>query len=252
MAKILQYNAEHNLLFFRISSDFVPFASHPVCKFDWQKRFKKEFALLGEFIKSHGMRISMHPDQFVLINATEENIVERSVAELEYHCKVLDSMGLDESAKIQIHVGGVYGDKKAAIERFAKQYEKLSPQLKKRLCVENDDRLFSVKDCMQVHELTGMPVIFDSFHHQCFNNGEPLKKAMLSASKTWKKKDGILMADYSSQQPEMRKGSHASHIDIDDFNKFISQSKEVSFDLMLEIKDKELSALKAKEILNTQ
>jgi UV DNA damage endonuclease len=102
---------------------------------------------------------------------------------------------------------------------------------------------------LQVHELTGIPVIFDSFHHKCLNNGEPMEKAMLSASKTWKKKDGILMADYSSQQSAMRKGSHASHIDIEDFNKFIALSKEISFDLMLEIKDKELSALKAREVL---
>ena len=119
-------------------------------------------------------------------------------------------------------------------------------------CVENDDRLFSVKDCLQVHELTGMPIIFDSFHHKCLNNGEPLQKAMLLAGKTWKKKDGILMADYSSQESAMRKGSHASHIDIEDFKKFLEQSKEVSFDLMLEIKDKELSALKAKDAINSQ
>ena len=247
LRKILGYNAEHGLLFFRISSDIVPFASHQVCTFDWQNHFKKRFREIGGYIKENGMRISMHPDQFVLINSPTERIVRSSVRELEYHCEVLDLMGLDLTAKVQIHVGGVYGDRGSAIERFIRNYMALPDQIRRRLVIENDDRSYSLKDCLAIHEETGIPVLFDSFHHRCLNNREPAEKALESAAKTWKAEDGILMTDYSSQAPNARKGSHTTHIDIDDFRNYLKRTAGTDFDIMLEIKDKEKSALEAVE-----
>ena len=108
---ILRWNVERRILFFRITSDLVPFASHPVCRFDWLGHFRETFARIGAFIRSHNIRISMHPDPFTLINSRDEAIFERSCRELLYHAQVLDAMELDRTAKIQIHVGGVYGDK---------------------------------------------------------------------------------------------------------------------------------------------
>jgi UV DNA damage endonuclease len=243
--KILQYNVEHDLLFFRISSVVVPFASHPVCKFDWAKYFKNEFLRIGDFIKKNGMRISMHPDQFILINSPKKDIVKRSIAELEYHSEVLDSMGLDGKAKIQIHVGGVYGNKEKAIERFVKNYMSLSREVKKRLVIENDDKLYSLKDCLLVNRKTGVPVLFDVFHHECLNDGQATRKALLMARKTWKKKDGIIMVDYSNQQKGRPKGTHANAINLRSFTNFIKETKNIDMDIMLEIKNKEKSALKA-------
>ena len=251
LERILEFNAEHGLLFFRISSDIVPFASHPVCKVDWAKHFSKDFQRIGRFIKKHGMRISMHPDQFVLINALDKGIVRRSVAELVYHARVLDAMKLDITARIQIHVGGVYGDKEKAIGRFVHEYKKLPAAVKRRLAVENDDKLYSLADCLVVHRKTGVPIIFDSFHHECLNNGEPLRKAVQSASRTWKKRDGVLMMDYSSQKKGARKGTHTEHISLPNFKKFLQATRGLDFDLMLEIKDKEKSALKARDVIKS-
>ena len=249
LQRILEFNAEHGFLFFRISSDIVPFASHPVCTFDWAGHFQKEFSSLGRFIKKHDMRISMHPDQFVLINALDKEILKRSVAELAYHAQVLDAMKLDTTARIQIHVGGVYGDKEAAIERFVREYKKLPKAIKRRLAVENDHKLYSLTDCLIVHKKTGVPIIFDSFHHECLNNGENLRDAIKVASKTWKKRDGVLMMDYSSQKRGVRKGTHAEHISIAKFKRFLEQTSGLDFDLMLEIKDKEKSVLKALKLI---
>jgi len=101
LSEMLKFNVKHKILFFRITSDIVPFASHPICRFDWQKHFEKQFEAIGDFIRKHEMRISMHPDQFILINSIDKKILEKSVRELTYHTEVLNLMGLDTSAKIQ-------------------------------------------------------------------------------------------------------------------------------------------------------
>lgn len=250
LESILQYNAQNKLLFFRISSDLVPFASHPICKFKWQKYFRDRFESIGTYIKKQKMRISMHPDQFVLLNAINKDIVKKSIKDLIYHCQILDLLGLDSTAKVQIHVGGVYGDKIAAIERFVREYQKLRQEIKRRLVIENDHISYSLKDCLKAHEQTGVPILVDSFHHECLNNGETVNQALKMASKTWHKHDGCVMVDYSSQKPKAKKGTHTEHINARHFTRFINHTKRNNFDIMLEIKDKEKSAILARNILN--
>ena len=245
LLRILRFNAANNLLFFRITSDLVPFASHPVCQLDWGERFRKEFRRIGRYIREHKIRISMHPDQFTLINSLKEEIFERSRRELLYHARVLDLLGLNRTAKIQIHVGGVYGDKDDAIQRFIVRYGSLEEEIRRRLVIENDDVSYTLADCLAVSSGTGAPILFDVFHHSVNCSGEPVSEAVRLAAETWKKRDGILMADYSSRRPGGSRGNHAESIDIRDFKKFLAASRPVDFDLMLEIKDKEQSALKA-------
>lgn len=270
--QILRYNVKNNLLFFRISSGLIPFASHPVCKFAWHKIFQSELKQIGDYIKRHNIRISMHPDQFVVLNSPNEKIVQNSINELKYHCNLLDTMHLDYTAKVQIHVGGVYGNKVHAIDRFIKTYNNSTQladdSIKNRLVIENDDHLYSLKDCLYINQCTGIPIVFDNFHYECFVNNtkelkvkeevsirNPLQKAM----STWKiNNDGLPMVDYSSQDIGTidnysgvmnRIGKHTGRIDIKSFKYFIKQTEGLDFDIMLEIKDKEISALKALEIV---
>ena len=191
----------------------------------------------------------MHPDQFVIINALKDDVVEASIRELEYHCTVLDEMELDGTAKIQIHLGGVYGDKSSAIDRFIARYNALSTSLKRRLVIENDDRSYSLEDCLSVYQKIGIPILFDAFHHQCLHNGETLRQGLELSASTWQESDGIPMVDYSSQQRGQRSGSHAKTLNTASFKKFLQETRGLDFDLMLEIKDKETSALKGLKIL---
>ena len=249
LLEMLTFNLAHTLLFFRITSELVPFASHPVNQFNWQAYFKERFKAIGLFIKTHGLRISMHPDQFTLINSVDNAVFERSVKELVYHAQVLDLMELDMSAKIQIHIGGVYGDKAKSMDRFIKRFSELDEGIQRRLVIENDDRQYSLKDCLQLHAETGIPVLFDVYHHELNNSGELVREAFDLFHTTWKKKDGVPMVDYSSQQPVERKGKHAESIDIAHFKRFVEETKGYDFDIMLEIKDKEQSAIKAVDLL---
>ena len=257
--QILKYNVKNNLLFFRISSDLIPFASHPICEFNWCKHFQTEFVQIGDFIKKHNIRISMHPDQFVILNSPNSKIVENSINELKYHCRVLDEMDLDATAKVQIHIGGVYGNKVEAINRFTRIFNDSSRlidnAIKKRLVIENDDRLYSLKDCLSINQETSIPIVFDSFHHELLNNEEPIRIALEKAMSTWKmSRDGFPIVDYSSQnsvkgkENKRRKGKHAERIDLILFKKFLEETQNLDFDIMLELKDKEKSALKALDI----
>jgi UV DNA damage endonuclease len=256
LLKILKFNLNNNILFFRSSSDIIPFASHPVCKVDWNYMFKTELNEIGEFIKKNNMRISMHPDQFVILNSKNEKIIENSVRELQYHSKVLESMNLPHNAKIQIHIGGVYEDKRISKERFIKTFMKLEENLKKRIIIENDDRSYALKDCLDISEEIGIPIVFDTLHHECVNNNETIQEALTSSTNTWKYiLDGYPIIDYSSQSIGERKGKHTKTIDKNHFISYykelikFSKNKSMVADIMLEIKDKENSALLALELI---
>jgi UV DNA damage endonuclease len=245
LRRILSWNKEKHILFFRISSDIIPFASHPVCTFPWQEHFSDELRLTGDYITESEIRISMHPDQFIILNSPDDRIVSRSIAELAYHAELLDLMGLDSSAKIQLHVGGLYGNPTESISRFIRVYAGLDPVISRRLVIENDEQRYNAGDCLKIHDETGVPVLFDAFHHACKNNGEDISAMLYQIRKTWQRRDGTPMVDYSSQNPAKRRGGHAEHIDIGDFRKFLEISKPHDMDIMLEIKDKEASALAA-------
>jgi UV DNA damage endonuclease len=128
--------------------------------------------------------------------------------------------------------------------------------IKKRLVIENDDHLYNLKDCLYINQQTGgIPIVFDSFHHECYGNGESVKIALEEAMSTWdRNRDGLPIVDYSSQDlgnernNKNRKGKHAETIDTRLFKTFLKETEGLDFDIMLEIKDKEKSALKALEV----
>ena len=253
LKEILDYNIQHNLLFFRISSDIIPFASHPICKFDWENYFKDDLVCIGKIAKEKKIRISMHPDQFVVLNSFNKEVLKNGIREINYQTAFLNAMELDNTAKIQIHVGGTYNDKVSSLDRFIKNYNTLlSDEARSRLVIENDDYRFSLNDCLRIHDKTNVPVLFDVFHHECMNDGgQSIQDTIRSVDNTWEKnKDGVLMIDYSSQEPNFRKGKHANTLDEDKFKNFIFSTIDFSYDLMLEIKDKEKSATRAIQILD--
>jgi UV DNA damage endonuclease len=250
LLEILQYNKSHSLLFFRITSDLIPFASHPVMNFNWQDYFKDNFSTLGKYIKTNNMRISMHPGQYTVLNSKNPKVFKNSIKDLEYHVDVLDLLELDRTAKVQIHVGGIYNDKKASRERFKKRYLNLEQRIKNRLIIENDDKSYNLDDCLNISKSTEIPIVFDNYHHECNPNGKNLIEAFNLFTKTWKREDGYPMVHYSSEHPIKGKSKHADTIDLNHFKKFLRKTKDFDFDIMLEIKDKEDSALKALEILN--
>ncbi len=242
LEQILEWNAANGVTYFRISSDTIPFASHPVMTVDWRAEFTPRFEKIGRFILDHGMRLNCHPGQYILLNAPNEEIVERSVAELEYTAALFDMMGLDHTHKMQIHTGGVYGDKPAAIQRFIQRFGDLPETIRRRLVIETDERQYTLADNLVIHEATGIPLLFDVFHHSLNNQGETVEEALDLFMPTWDG-HGTPAMDYSSQNPDKQAGAHTVSVDLTDWARFADALGDRDVDIMLEIKDKEFSAL---------
>ena len=189
----------------------------------------------------------MHPDQFVILNSPNNEVVEKGIREINYQSSLLNAMKLDNTAKIQIHVGGTHDDKISSSDRFIKNYNTLlSEEVRSRMAIENDDYRFCLNDCLKIHDKTNVPVLLDVFHHECKNDGLSVRDAISSADHTWEKNsNGVLMIDYSNQEPNFRKGKHANTLDVIKFKNFLSSTIDYRYDLMLEIKDKEKNATKA-------
>ncbi len=249
LKRILIYNVKHGFLFFRIGSNIIPFASHPICRTDWVKQFRHQLQAIGKFINQDKVRISMHPDQFIIINSPNDAVVKRSIAELQYHAKLLDTIGLDQTAKIQIHVGGIYNNKDQAIERFVTRFQQLDVTIRDRLIIENDHRSFGIGDCVWIANQTSIPVVFDNLHHKVNNKGETENVAIRAALSTWRLRDGVPIIDYSDQDVNSPRLKHAPSINVQAFKEFIQRHNKLDFDIMLEIKDKEQSAFTALNIL---
>ncbi|MFX0177545.1 MAG: UV DNA damage repair endonuclease UvsE [Candidatus Hodarchaeota archaeon] len=246
---ILDFNINNKILFFRITSDLIPFASHPIMNFDWQDFFKSRFIEIGKIIKENNMRISMHPGQYTVLNSKNEDVFERSLKELRYHVDVLDLMELYPDAKVMTHIGGAYNDKEASIARFIERYHQLDSNIKERYVIENDDKIYTIDNCLKINEETGIPIILDIYHHECNNPGYDIIQALKKIIKTWNEKDGIPIVHYSSEHPIKGKCRHADSIDLNHFKRFLEKTKEYDFDVMIEIKDKEKSLLAAKDII---
>ena len=120
----------------------------------------------------------MHPGQYTIINSPKEEIVKKSVRELYANTWILEQLNLDETAKVQIHVWGVYRNKEKALQRFIANFQLIPEFIKKRLVIENDDRSFDYRDCLKISTELEIPVVFDIFHHSIKNNNETVVESL--------------------------------------------------------------------------
>ncbi|MCX8154275.1 MAG: UV DNA damage repair endonuclease UvsE [Candidatus Micrarchaeota archaeon] len=229
---ILRFNLDNDIYFFRLGSQFIPFASHDVFDFNWQHEFRDQLSELGRFIREQKIFITMHPGQYVVLNSPNEDVVRRSIKELDWHAELLDIMNID--GWIQIHIGGIFGDKQSAIQRFIENYRRLPARVRRRLALENDDRLYNFSDVKQISERLNTKIIFDIYHHK-LNPSEHSLEEILSYLKS-------PVIDYSSGD---KYGRHHDTIHLDDFLEFYTVSEPYQPKIMFEIKDKEKSVLKA-------
>jgi len=244
--KMLDYNIASGIRLFRISSDIIPFGSSPVNQVDWRTVFRGELLALGQKISAAGMRVSMHPGQYTVLNSPDAGVASRAVEDLRYHAGFLDAMGVPTECKIVLHAGGVYGDKAAALERFARVFARLDSGIRARLVLENDERCYGIADIITLSQQLNVPAVYDCLHNAVHPSYEQKNDAFWveACRETWQAGDGRQKIHYSAQAADKPRGSHSAGVILGDFLEFYNCVKELEPDIMLEVKDKNLSAVK--------
>ena len=244
---ILEWNNQNNIKVFRLSSEMFPWASeYNIDESPYYRRIETVLQACGHYAKQHGIRITAHPGPFNVLVSPRENVVKNTITDLEIHGKIFDMIGLSRTPynKLNIHCNGVYGDKQSAMDRFCKNFEKLSPAVQGRLTVENDDKesMYSVKDLMYIHERIGIPIVFDYHHHKFCTGGLTEQEALELAISTWPKdiKPIVHYSESKALHEENDKLKPQAHSD------YINELPNLygnDVDVMVESKAKELAIL---------
>jgi UV DNA damage endonuclease len=189
LADALAYCARHGIGDFRINSQLLPLYTHPsfgyrLSDLPGGSEIGALLAGCGSFARKHRLRTTFHPDQFVLLNSPSKEVTDRSVEELAYQAELADLVGADV---VNIHGGGAYGEPAAALDRLRRRIERLPEVIRRRLTLENDDRVFRPADLLPVCRATGVPMVYDVHHHRVLPDGLSIEEATRAALATWRR-----------------------------------------------------------------
>ena len=250
---MLEWNEANGIRVFRLSSELFQHKTNPKVP-DYTYDFALEhLKKIGDYAIEKGHRLTFHPGQFNVLASISEKAYLQTLKDLEYHADVLDLMGLDKDSVMVIHGGGVYGEKEKTMKRWIENYHKLPLKIKNRLVLENCEKSYSIEDCLKIHGETGIPIVFDTHHFDCYillhpdEEFSPASEYIPQILDTWKEKD-IKPKFHVSEQGSGKIGHHSDYIDIlPQYLLDIPERYGVEIDIMIEAKMKELSIQKLYE-----
>ena len=248
---IVKWNEEMGIKLFRMSSEIFPWMTY----YDFEDL--PDYPMIDIYLKNigalaekYGHRLTFHPSHFNALGSPNPKVLESTIKELNEHSKIMDLMGLSATVynKINIHIGGAYGDKQATLDRWISNYHKLDPNTQARLTVENDDKenMYSVKELYKgISEQCGVPIVFDYYHHKFCTVGLTEQEALELAAKTWPK--GIVPCTHYSESRRKEKLDESIKAQAhSDLIKDTIQTYGLDIDVVVEAKHKELAVLNYK------
>ncbi|WP_424767022.1 UV DNA damage repair endonuclease UvsE [Paenibacillus sp. sgz302251] len=259
--RILKLCKASDIKMYRFSSKLIPLATHEEL-IDWNPFAALEpvFREIGDFVRKHHIRVSFHPDHFCVFSTPRPEVLAKSELDLLNHILMLEAMGLDEATKCNIHIGGAYGDKAVAGERFIRQFGALSPRFKHRVTLENDDKTFNARETLLAAEQVGVPMVLD-IHHHAVNPGDTNEEELYDElwpriNQTWRQ-ERMRLGHLSEEQlpPKIHVSSpksnadaraHAEYVEAEPLLHFLRQAARTTnfLDCMLEAKSKDVALLK--------
>lgn len=238
--QIIKYNVKNNFHFYRLTSKLVPLATHDKVDFDYITPFLDEYKKIGKLINDNNIRVDTHPDQYAVLNSMDSKIVKNTVEILEYHYKIMDALGIKDKIII-LHVGSSACGKKASITRFINNFNKLPDHIKKCIAVENDDKVYNIKDVLELCHKINVPMVLDYHHFICNNEKEDINDYLKEIIDTWNGK--LPKMHFSSPKSKLKKEfrSHSDYINKECFIGFINilKKQDKDIDIMLEAKAKD-------------
>ena len=215
----LGYCHAHGIGCFRVNSQILPIKTHPESGYAVEElpdgdEVVRLFRECGVFARLHGLRICFHPDQFVVLNSPRPDVVDKSIQELEYQAEVSEWLGADV---INIHGGGAYGDKRKALSDFASNLSRLSPRVRSRLTVENDDKTYTPADLLPLCQSENIPLVYDVHHHRCLPDHLSVEQATEQAIATWNREPLFHISSPIDGWQGAKPERHHDYIDISDF-----------------------------------
>lgn len=244
MITMIEWNEKHKISLFRLSSTMFPHFTDSETESYTIDFAKADLQKAGKLANRYSHRILMHPGQFNNIGAIEKRVFENTVADLSHHADILDCMDIGKEGVLIIHGGGIYGDKEETIHRWLKQYDELPQKVKNRLVLENCEKSYSAEDCLKISDQTGIPVVFDFHHYNCYSILHPQKQQkpiidlLPLIVDTWKDVTPLM---HISEQGDGKIGHHSDFIENlpPSLLTYLSQNPEIQIDLEVEAKMKE-------------
>ena len=238
LEQMLLWNRDAGIQLFRIGQHLIPFASHPDFPYEWATYHEERITQIGKLAMEAGLRLSMHPGQFINPGSPKDEVVERSLAELHYSATVLDLLEAEDGV-IVLHLGGAYGDKPSAIRRFV-EVMRAESQVNRYLAIEVDERVWTLAEVTEVAVALGVGAIVDNLHHRLNPGKLSLEEAIKLARPTWKTRPKLHL---SSQDPSKKPGAHNVSILPEDWEELLRALDGEVADIMVEAKGKEKAVL---------
>lgn len=215
----LEYCRDAGIGAFRVNSQILPIKTHPAAGYDITELPRASviqalFKECGEFAAEHDVRTMFHPDQFVVLSSVDEGLTQRSIKELAYQCEVAEWIGADV---VNVHGGGAYGDKASALARVEANILSLPREIRQRLTLENDERVYTPMDLLPVCNRTGTPLVYDVHHHRCFPDGISVAEATRGALTTWNREPVFHISSPKNGWEGTYPQRHHDFIDPQDF-----------------------------------
>ena len=161
--RAIDFCAANDLRLYRITSGLFPFADDPAGE-DVLEEFADEARRTGERAKRSGLRMIMHPDQFVVLSSDSPEVIANSVKILSTHARTLDMLAQPRSAWAAMEI---HGGKSGRAERLVEVIRGLPEAIRSRLALENDEYAYSAAEILEVCRAAGVPMVFDAHHHVC-------------------------------------------------------------------------------------
>lgn len=240
--RLLKHNSASDIHFYRLTSRLIPLANHEeLLDWDYLRPLKSQLREIGDYAKSHKMRIDFHPDHFVLINSPQEHILKNSIQTLKLHYLLLKGMGIDSTHRCVIHVGGNYKETEMSLERFVENWMDVPKSIQKMIMLENDDTSFTLDDTLYLCEKLEIPLVFDFHHHLAHHQNPKWENNWNRVVQTWQHSPLPIKMHMSSPKSDKTFRHHADYVDSDMFFRFLNEIRgSVSqIDCMIEAKSKD-------------